>query len=270
MPCPPVTEHLLGPFPFSRLQSVREQVVVSRVVEYFQVEHEMDDLCWQRDGAVLPVLGYGVLDKDGLSGQTDVFQFEACHFCRAYEAVIQDIARQQHVRVLLEQIAMYLLQLVLLDDTPYLLLSAPSKAADAFGRVLGDVVVAQTEGGEGFQESQVIVTGKGGIVPCDVDLVQKQDTEILVELVDIGDGHFLLLVERFHIPEVGGIRLDCFLTVASVAQHLCKECAVPVYDFAEEHVCGAGLLLYPRVPADSQLFRYAVHEVLGILPPFLD
>lgn len=59
--------------PFSRLQSVREQVVVSRVVEYFQVEHEMDDLCWQRDGAVLPVLGYGVLDKDGLSGQTDVF-----------------------------------------------------------------------------------------------------------------------------------------------------------------------------------------------------
>ena len=130
--------------------------------------------------------------------------------------------------------------------------------------------MAQTEGGEGFQESQVIVTGKGGIVPCDVDLVQKQDTEILVELVDIGDGHFLLLVERFHIPEVGGIRLDCFLTVASVAQHLCKECAVPVYDFAEEHVCGAGLLLYPRVPADSQLFRYAVHEVLGILPPFLD
>lgn len=59
--------------PFSRLQSVREQVVVSRVVEYFQVEHEMDDLCRQCDGAVLPVLGYGVLDKDGLSGQTDVF-----------------------------------------------------------------------------------------------------------------------------------------------------------------------------------------------------
>ena len=161
--------------------SVRpRQVVVSRVVEYFQVEHEMDDLCWQRDGAVLPVLGYGVLDKDGLSGQTDVFQFEACHFCRAYEAVIQDIARQQHVRVLLEQIAMYLLQLVLLDDTPLSSSFRAVQGADAFGRVLGDVVVAQTEGGEGFQESQVIVTGKGGIVPCDVDLVQKQDTEILV------------------------------------------------------------------------------------------
>jgi len=239
--------------------------------EDLQLYHQLHHHIREGDRAILPILRAVVRDEDGASLDGDVLELDVAHLIGPDEAVVQDVAGQQEMPVILPAVFLQIHHGLRRNDGAILLHgSLATESLEVCRWIHFHKAVREQPFAEGPEPSDIIVPGPDRESLVEPQPVHKTAKEPAVELVDVVDWHRLLVIPLEEIVQVGGVSLPGLEPEDGLCLALREVGSVLVDDFLQGGILLRSSIIHPRIPALPELQGDSLQEVIGILPPVGD
>ena len=265
-PVPIVAERLLAVVRLAGLETLAEEVIMAGIIENAQFQHQLKHVVGQRYHGIIMVLSVAAVQVQRLSLHRKVAHFKVAHFLGTHEKIVQDVARQQVMLVMLAQPLVQIRQHLVGDDVAALALAPALHQRIAGRRVYAYVASLKKVLAERLEPRQVIVACLQRVVAVDEDIVQELAYNKVVELVYVEEVDFLLSFPLAQDVQAAIVRRDGFLAHVVLAEELKQVLLILLAHGVELRVLERLHALYPRVPAAHQFLGQSFHEVFTILP----